>query len=231
MRVTLATTAFATCAVAFAPAPSVPPRVSTGSGAAEAPARHEDLDRRRVAASLLAVIALPGVASARGRGTQPAMFQRYSPRIVSFGEYLKSELPAKIEAADWAAVKADTEAEINKKKGPVGALYRGTSAMSLWASTYSETAVTPTQKELDAQVDVLVDLRAALAAVADKGMGNTKKTGGIFGFGAKQEPPPPPSVLKREAFKALASAKTAYNEYVAVSNKNAPFEISPLPSI
>lgn len=100
-----------------------------------------------------------------------------------------------------------------KKKGKVGPLYAGTSAMSLWASTYSDSAITATTKELDAQVEVLVKLRETLEDVALKGTGEgLKKTGGFFGIGGKQEPPPSPAALKKEAMTALSSAKTAYNE-------------------
>lgn len=129
------------------------------------------------------------------------------------GRYLKSELPAKIEAGDWTALKGDVAAEISKKKGKVGPLYAGASAMNLWASTYSETAITPIQKELDAQVAVLSDVRAQLETLALRGTGEgLKKTGGFFGIGAKAEPPPSPATLKKEAMTALTMAKAAYNK-------------------
>lgn len=129
------------------------------------------------------------------------------------GRYLKSELPAKIEAGDWTALKGDVAADISKKKGKVGPIYAGASAMNLWASTYSETAITPVQKELDTQVAVLTDLRAQLETLALKGTGEgLKKTGGFFGIGAKPEPPPSPATLKKEAMTALSMAKVAYNK-------------------
>lgn len=135
-----------------------------------------------------------------------------SRRLIRSRRYLKSDLPKKIEASDWAALKEDTAADL-KKKGKVGPLYAGASAMTLWAATYSETAITPTTKELDAQVEVLVNLRETLLDVALKGTGEgLKKTGGFFGIGGKQEPAPSPAALKKEAMTALAAAKTAYNE-------------------
>ncbi|KAJ8613353.1 hypothetical protein CTAYLR_002253 [Chrysophaeum taylorii] len=160
------------------------------------------------------------------------MFQRYSPRIVAYGEYIKSDLPKIVEASDWTALKGSVIAELNKKKGKIGPLYNGEAAMSLWAATYSETALTEKQKNMDARVAVLAEARGKLESIALKGTGEgLKKTGGFFGIGASTEPPPPPAVLKKEAMAAVAAAKQAYNEYVDINNAGIPFEIRPLPAI
>lgn len=187
------------------------------------------INRRVFAASVASV---PATAFARGRGTQPAMMQRYSPRIIAYGTYLTSDLPKIVDAADWPALKKSVAAEVAKKKGNIGPLYSGESAMSLWANTYSETVVTPKQKDMDEQVAVLADVRARLETIALKGTGEgLKKTGGFFGIGAKTELPPAEVTLKKEANKAIADAKAAYNAYIAINNNGVPLEINPLPAI
>lgn len=187
------------------------------------------IDRRLFVSSVASV---PATAFARGRGTQPAMMQRYSPRIIAYGTYLSSDLPKIVDAADWSKLKQSVAAEVAKKKGKIGPLYNGESAMTLWANTYSDSVVTPKQKEMDEQVAALADVRARLETIALKGTGEgLKKSGGFFGIGAKTEPPPPDAILKKEATKAIADAKSAYNAYIAINNNNVPLEINPLPSI
>uniref|UniRef100_A0A7S3K4D3 Uncharacterized protein n=1 Tax=Aureoumbra lagunensis TaxID=44058 RepID=A0A7S3K4D3_9STRA len=171
-------------------------------------------------------------AFARGRGTQPAMFLRYQPRIAAFGSYLKSDVGKKIADADWTALKADVAADLKKKKGKIGPIYNGESAMSLWAASYSETFITDKSKEMQEKVDEITQFRKSLESIALKGTGDgLAKTGGFFGLGAKPEPKPSDATLQKEAKAALTKAVKAYNDYVEINNVGIPFEINPLETI
>jgi len=128
--------------VAFVPQAPPPPRA-----ALEAHDRRSLLGSATAGVVLLPLM-LPSEAFARGRGTQPAVFQRYQGRITSYGTFLKSELPKIIEAADWNALKEAVAADTKTKKGKIGKLYNGESAMSLWAATYSETSITDKTKAM-----------------------------------------------------------------------------------
>lgn len=173
---------------------------------------------------------VPGAASAKGRATQAAMMQRYSPRIESFGEYLNGDLESTIAKNDWAALAADcSDTDDKKKKVKLGPLYRGESAMDLWANTYSDVSTSPKTKAMLAEVEAITRARAALSDVACRGTGAcAKATGGFFGFGAKAAPPPAASQLVAEATKARGDAKAAFNRYVGLNNQRVPLDINPL---
>merc|ERR1719231_294481 len=104
--------------------------------------------------------------------------------------------------------------------------------MSLWASSYSEVAVTENTKQMLAEVETITASRLKLAVIAGKGTGKgLGKVGGFLGIGAKAEVPPPPSQLKAEGLAAIAEAKAAYNRYVGINNIGIPLEINPLTTI
>ncbi|KAJ1453941.1 hypothetical protein M885DRAFT_522890 [Pelagophyceae sp. CCMP2097] len=168
-------------------------------------------------------------ASARGRGTQGAMAQRYYPRIVKFGQYIVTDLVQLAAAGDFVALEAACRAEVATKKGVVGPLYGGESAMSLWAASYSEIKVSQKSRDMQAQVDIIASCREAIAKAAGQGTGTiVASSGGLFGFGSKVEPPPPKAELIKTLKAAAATAKVAYNEYCVLNNVGLPMEINTL---
>lgn len=190
----------------------------------------QELSRRSILAVPLLTPLVPLAVTARGRGTQEAVFQRYQPRIREYGEFLKGDLAKIIDSGDWAALKAETAADMSKK-GSVGRLYNGESAMFLWAASFSETSKTKKTKDMDAQIDILTASRETLTSVAQKALGEAPKTGGFFGIGAKQDPPPPTAVSQKQAKQAVIDAVKAYNVYVTINNLGIPFDIQPLVTI
>eukprot|EP00629_Pelagomonadales_sp_RCC1024_P009472 CAMPEP_0119272476 /NCGR_PEP_ID=MMETSP1329-20130426/8635_1 /TAXON_ID=114041 /ORGANISM="Genus nov. species nov., Strain RCC1024" /LENGTH=217 /DNA_ID=CAMNT_0007272543 /DNA_START=120 /DNA_END=770 /DNA_ORIENTATION=+ len=177
------------------------------------------------AAGAAACLAVASPAAAKGRATQPALYLRYGPRIEKFGAYLAQDLDATVARGDWAKLEADCAAETGDKKGrKVGPIYSGTSAMSLWANTYSDVKPSPKTKAMQAEVDVIEAAREFLASqVACKGTGACLKAeGGILGFGGKAPPKPSDRELAASAASAAAQARQAFNRFVALNNEKPP---------
>lgn len=186
-------------------------------------------------AAAAAAVVLPQAAGARGRATQGAAMQRYSPRIAAFGAYLAGDLEKTIDGGDWSTLAAEcVTVEDKKKKIKLGTLPRGESAMDLWANTYSDNTKSDKTKEMLAEVERISAARATLADVACRGTGACAKgEGGLFGFGAKKAAPASPQQLASEAAQATADAKAAFNRYVGLNNDRVPvsMDIGPLKAI
>ena len=229
----------AVAAAAFAPATPRSPRAVAPRAVADG-AEPAAVERRgalaqiagAVAAGAVAAGAAPREALARGRNTQAAMFQRYVKRIDSFADFLSNDIEKSINSADWAAVKSAAIAETEKKNGEIGPLFRGESALGLWAATFSEQSPSEKTKQMQKRVDVLTATRTELFATASKGDGTgLKNVGGFFGIGGAKEERPSDAVLKKSALASVAKAKAAFNEYVEISNAGRPLEIDPIKSL
>jgi len=186
------------------------------------------LGRADALRALLALTLLPEAASARGRNTQVATMQRYRPRLEALASYYKTDLPALIDSADWKGLTTAAEADMSKG-GKVGALFRGESAMNLWASSFSDAYPSEKTKELLTRTAAIGDAREQLYALARKGTGEgLGNTGGFFGIGGAKEEIPSNSALQKEAKLNMQKAMKAYNEYIDMSNDGMPLEIRPL---
>ena len=125
---------------------------------------------------------------------------------------------------DWAKLEADCAAETGDKKGrKVGPIYSGTSAMSLWANTYSDVKPSEKTKAMQAEVDVIEAAREFLAGQACQGTGACLKAeGGLFGFGGKAPPKPSDATLAASSRSAAKQARQAFNRFVALNNEKPP---------
>jgi hypothetical protein len=173
---------------------------------------------------------LPQAAHATGKATQKTNFLRYGPRIQTLGKYF-DELESAISSADWAAVVAACAADV-KKKGKVGPIYAGESAMELWASTYSETKKSVKTENMLAEAEIIGKARESLGGVACKGTGEClKPEGGLFGIGGKVPPKPSDRDLAVACLGEVKQMRKAFNRYVAANNYGLPLELNPLVAI
>ena len=135
------------------------------------------------AAAAAATTLLPQAAHATGKATQKTLFLRYEKRIAGLGSYF-DELEAAISNADWAAVATACEADTSKK-GKIGPVYSGLTAMELWANTYSDRKQSVKTQRMLAEAEIVEKVREYVGGVACKGTGECLKAeGGFFGLGA-----------------------------------------------
>ena len=173
---------------------------------------------------------LPQAAHATGKATQKKLFLGYGPRIGKLGSYF-DELEASISKADWVAVAAACAAD-TKKKGKIGPVYSGLSAMELWANTYSDRTESVKSKRMLAEAEVVAKMREYLVEVSCKGTGECLKAeGGFLGMGAKAAVKPSDRELSSAALGAVKQARGAFNRYVAVNNEALPLDINGLKPI
>ena len=182
------------------------------------------------AAAAAATTLLPQAAHATGKATQKTLFLRYEKRIAGLGSYF-DELEGAISNADWAAVATACEADTSKK-GKIGPVYSGLTAMELWANTYSDRKQSVKTQRMLAEAEIVEKTREYVAGVACKGTGEClKPEGGFFGLGAKPAPKPSDGELKSAALGAVKQARGAFNRFVALNNEALPLDINGLVAI
>ena len=84
------------------------------------------------------------------------------------------ELEAAISNADWAAVTTACEADTSKK-GKIGPVYSGLTAMELWANTYSDRKQSVKTQRMLAEAEIVNKVREYVGGVACKGTGECLK--------------------------------------------------------
>ena len=118
------------------------------------------------AAAAAATTLLPQAAHATGKATQKTLFLRYEKRIAGLGSYF-DELESAISNADWAAVATACEADTSKK-GKIGPVYSGLTAMELWANTYSDRKQSVKTQRMLAEAEIVEKTREYVAGVASE---------------------------------------------------------------
>ena len=166
------TTAVSLPALAFSP--PCPPNNSARSTSqleAEAQTRGDFLSTATAAAAITsAVIASPiQPAYARGRATLEPSYDRYSPRIIDGGKFYKGQLYGAISKGDWKTIESATteppkKTKADRKLEDGGSAKRAAqaggfsdarvlTAMDLFASTFSESSISPKTKAMKAEVE------------------------------------------------------------------------------
>ena len=153
---------------------------------------------------LLAITATvnPQQVSARGFATLKNSYDRYTPRIITGGEFYKSDLKTIIAKNDWAGLKAATSDPPKKTKedrakadGGIAeraALAGGFSdarvlvAADLYAAAFSDNSVSVKTKTMQQKVTALREIVKKMNFLAKEALGEEKESGGLFGMGSKK---------------------------------------------
>lgn len=243
----VATTAVSLPALAFSP--SCPPNNSARSTSqleAEAQITRGDFISTAAAAAAAitsAVIVSPiQPAYARGRATLDQAYDRYAPRIIDGGAFYKSQLYGAIAKGDWKAIesaiaeppkksKADRALQdggVAKRAAQAGGFSdsRVLAAMDLFASTFSESSISPKTKAMKAEVEKLREVVEGLNKAARIATGEEKAGGGLFGVGGKA---PSKGELAKEVKDLYLKGGNAYNQYVYSANEGLPVQLAKFP--
>ena len=242
-----AATAVSSSALAFAPSLSANTCACARSSSqlnAQARSRGEFLAAAAaVAATGAATAILPAQpAYARGRATLEQAYERYTPRIIDGGAFYKSQLFGAVSKADWKNIVLATQEPPKKSKEdrilPDGGIAkraaqaggfsdaRVLSAMDLYASTFSESSISPKTKAMKAEVEKLREVVEGLNKAAKIATGEEKSGGGLFGIGGKA---PSSGELAKQAKDLYLQGGNAYNQYVFLANEGRPAQLAKIP--
>ena len=98
--------------------------------------------------------------------------------------------------------------------------------MDLFASTFSESSISPKTKSMKAEVEKLREVVEALNKAARVATGEEKSSGGLFGMGGKA---PSQGELAKEVKDLYLKGGNAYNQYVFIANDGLPVQLAKLP--
>ena len=98
--------------------------------------------------------------------------------------------------------------------------------MDLFASTFSESSISPKTKAMKAEVEKLREVVQALNKAARVAAGEEKAGGGLFGMGGKA---PSQGELAKEVKDLYVQGGNAYNQYVFLANEGLPVQLAKLP--
>lgn len=184
----------------------------------------------------------PQSVSARGFATLKNSYDRYTPRIVSGGEFYKSDLKSIIAKNDWAGLKSatsdppkKTKADRAKADGGIAeraALAGGFSdarvlvAADLYAAAFSDNSVSAKTKNMQEKVAVLRDIVKKMNFLAKEALGEEKESGGLFGMGSKK---PTEAEIAKSVRTLYVEGGNAYNEFIFAANEGLPVDIGQLP--
>ena len=203
----------------------------------------EDFFQRTVAvASSSLFFASVEPAVARGRATLDQAYERYTPRILTGGNFYKNDLRLLVQNSDFQGVK-DALAEPPKKtkedraKADGGTSERASKAggfsdarvlvaCDLFAATFSDNSISPKTKAMKNEVDELRSVVEAMSLAARQGLGEETGGGGLFGFGAKK---PTKDELSRKLKELYIQGGTAWNRYIFAANDGLPVQLQKLP--
>lgn len=242
-----ATTAAAVPSLAFSP-PScrlTNAARSTSQLEAESQTRGDFLSAATVAAITGTAIVGPAQpAYARGRATLEQSYDRYAPRIIDGGKFYKGELYGAIAKGNWKAIeaalqepppksKADRALQdggVAKRAAQAGGFSdsRVLTAMDLFASSFSESSISPKTKSMKAQVEIMREVVQGMSKAARIATGEEKAGGGLFGIGGKA---PSQGELAKEVKDLYIKGGTAYNQYAFDANEGLPVQLAKIPYI
>jgi len=193
------------------------------------------------AAGLYNLVVLPSPALARGRATLEQSYDRYTPRIITGGEFYGGEFRKLVEKSDWKGIKAALAEPPKRSKEDKSKVDGGVSeraaqaggfsdsrvvvACDLFAAAFSDNSVSPKTKKMKAEVEILREVVADMTFVAQQGLGEVS-SGGLFGLGGKK---PSPSELAKKMRDLYVKGGNAYNKYIFVANEELPVQLKKLP--
>jgi hypothetical protein len=229
---------------AFTPSSPLANRESKSKLQAKQPhSRGDFLSIATVAAASVATTVIPiQPANARGRATLEAAYERYTPRIIEGGKFFKVQLYGAVAKGDWKAIETATAEPPKKSKEdralPDGGIAkraaqaggfsesRVLSAMDLFASTFSESSISPKTRAMQEEVAKLREVVQGLNKVARIAQGEEKAGGGFFGVGSKK---PSNAELAAEVKDLYMKGGNAFNQYVFAANDGLPVQLNKLP--
>ena len=224
--------AFSTSVAAFSPAETNRADVlSTISRAAAA-----------VAAGSAATVLTPSPSLARGRATLEAAYDRYTPRIVTGGQFYAQDFKKMIEKNDFKAIIAATAEPPKKTKADRAKIDGGVSeraaqaggfsdarvltAADLYAGAFSDNSISPKTKAMRKSVEKMREVVAGINAAAREASGEESGGGGLFGLGSKKASPKELAVTIRKLY---LEGGQAYNQYIFDANDDLPVQLKKLP--
>lgn len=224
--------AFSTSVVAFSPAETNRADVlSTISRAAAA-----------VAAGSAATVLTPSPSLARGRATLEAAYDRYTPRIVTGGQFYAQDFKKMIEKNDFKAIIAATAEPPKKTKADRAKIDGGVSeraaqaggfsdarvltAADLYAGAFSDNSISPKTKAMRKSVEKMREVVTGINAAAREASGEESGGGGLFGLGSKKASPKELAVTIRKLY---LEGGQAYNQYIFDANDDLPVQLKKLP--
>ena len=224
--------AFSTSVVAFSPAETNRADVlSTISRAAAA-----------VAAGSAATVLTPSPSLARGRATLEAAYDRYTPRIVTGGQFYAQDFKKMIEKNDFKAIIAATAEPPKKSKADRSKIDGGVSeraaqaggfsdarvltAADLYAGAFSDNSISPKTKAMRKSVEKMREVVTGINAAAREASGEESGGGGLFGLGSKKASPKELAVTIRKLY---LEGGQAYNQYIFDANDDLPVQLKKLP--
>jgi hypothetical protein len=191
-------------------------------------------------AAVLGLTMQPNVAQARGRATFEVAYRKFTPRIVTGGEFYSTDMKKMIAAADFAGIKnalqeppSRTKEDLSKSDSGVAARARQAGQFSdarvlvaadLYAASFSEASISIKTKKMKEAVTKMRNVVQEMESIVSDALGESS-SGGLFGLGGKK-------VDKTEAAKKLRAlyveGGNAYNEYVLLANENLAMQFDKL---
>jgi len=181
-------------------------------------------------------------AYARGRATLEQAYDRYTPRIIEGSAFYKSQLYGAVSKGNWKNLELATAEPPKKTKADRKLADGGTAkraaqaggfsdsrvltAMDLFASTFSESSISPKTKAMKAEVETLREVVERMNKAARSATGEEKSGGGMFGIGSKA---PSQGELAKEVKELYMKGGTAYNQYAYLANEGLPVTLAKLP--
>lgn len=210
---------------------------------AEAQTRGDFLSTAANAAITSAVLATPiQPACARGRATLELAYDKYTPRFIDGGNFYKGKLYGAIAKGDWKSIESFTaeppkKSKEDRKLADGGNAKRAAlagqfsdarvlTAMDLFASTFSESSISPKTKAMKAEVEKLREVVQEMNKAARIAQGEDKSGGGLFGIGGKA---PSQGDLAKELKDLYVKGGNAYNQYAYVANEGLPVQLNKIP--
>lgn len=190
-----------------------------------------------------ALLVPPSPALARGRATLDQAYDRYTPRIITGGEFYKKDLREIVARADFRALQQALQEPPKKSKSDRAKQDGGTSeraaqaggfsdvrvlvAADLFAATFSDSSITEKTKKMKKEVEGMRVVIQKMDSIARQGLGEETGGGGLFGFGGAKK------ASKEELSKQLKTlyieGGNAYNQYVFAANEGLPVQLKKLP--
>ena len=184
----------------------------------------------------------PEPALARGRATLDQAYERYTPRIITGGEFYKKDIRELVGRSDFAGLKsalaeppkktkedrAKADGGISERAAQAGGFSdaRVLVAADLFASTFSDNSVSVKTKKMKDEVAALRSIVEQMQSIAKQALGEESAGGGLFGIGAKKVSK---DELSRQLKQLYIEGGNAYNRYIFAANEGLPVQLNKLP--
>lgn len=169
-------------------------------------------------------------ALARGRATLEQSYERYAPRIRAGGEFYRSDLKKLVASSDFEGLKNALAEPPKRKKEDLSKPDSGVAdrarqagqfsdarvlvAADLFASSFSESSISPKTKKMQAAVAKVRNVVSEMQSTCSLALGE-ESSGGLFGFGNKKVDK---AALASKIRILYVEGGNAWNEYVLAAN-------------